>query len=73
MLSYPRFGSPADIDRYAFDSARGDLFVCRLAGNFANDDTVASLEYAVAILNTPLILVLGHESCGERDDRVAQG
>jgi carbonic anhydrase len=49
---------------YAFDSARGDLFVCRVAGNFANDDTVASLEYAVAILNTPLILVLGHESCG---------
>ena len=49
---------------YAFDSARGDLFVCRVAGNFANDDTVASLEYAVAILNTPLILVLGHDSCG---------
>jgi carbonic anhydrase len=49
---------------YAFDSSRGDLFVCRVAGNFANDDTVASLEYAVAILNTPLILVLGHDSCG---------
>src|ERR1700721_1876477 len=49
---------------YAFDSARGDLFVCRVAGNFANDDTVASLEYASAILNTPLILVLGHDSCG---------
>jgi carbonic anhydrase len=49
---------------YAFDSGRGDLFVCRVAGNFANDDTVASLEYAVAMLNTPLILVLGHESCG---------
>lgn len=49
---------------YAFDSGRGDLFVCRVAGNFANDDTVASLEYAVAILNTPLLLVLGHESCG---------
>jgi carbonic anhydrase len=49
---------------YAFDSGRGDLFVCRVAGNFANDDTVASLEYAVAILSTPLLLVLGHESCG---------
>jgi carbonic anhydrase len=49
---------------YAFDSGRGDLFVCRVAGNFANDDTVASLEYAVAIFNTPLIVVLGHESCG---------
>src|SRR4030081_461576 len=52
---------------YAFDSGRGDLFVCRVAGNFANDDTVASLEYAVAILNTPLILVLGHEACGAVD------
>ena len=52
---------------YAFDSGRGDLFVCRVAGNFANDDTVASLEYAVAILNTPLFMVLGHETCGAVD------
>jgi carbonic anhydrase len=52
---------------YAFDSGRGDLFVCRVAGNFANDDTVASLEYAVAILGTPLLLVLGHDSCGAVD------
>ncbi len=49
---------------YAFDSGRGDLFVCRVAGNFANDDTVASMEYAVAMLGTPLIMVLGHDSCG---------
>jgi len=48
----------------AFDSARGDLFVCRVAGNFANDDMVASLEYAVAELKTPLIMVLGHSACG---------
>jgi carbonic anhydrase len=52
---------------YAFDSGRGDLFVCRVAGNFANDDTVASLEYGVAVLNSPLILVLGHDSCGAVD------
>jgi carbonic anhydrase len=52
---------------YAFDSGRGDLFVCRVAGNFANDDTVASLEYGVAVLNSPLILVLGHDSCGAID------
>jgi carbonic anhydrase len=52
---------------YAFDTGRGDLFVCRVAGNFANDDTVASLEYAVAVLKAPLILVLGHESCGAVD------
>jgi carbonic anhydrase len=49
---------------YAFDSGRGDLFVCRVAGNFANNETVASLEYSVAELGAPLILVLGHDSCG---------
>ena len=52
---------------YAFDSGRGDLFVCRVAGNFANNDTVASLEYSVAVLNAPLVMVLGHESCGAVD------
>ena len=49
---------------YCFDTARGDVFVCRVAGNFASDDIVASLEYTVQVLNTPLIMVLGHESCG---------
>jgi carbonic anhydrase len=52
---------------YAFDSGRGDLFVCRVAGNFANEESVASLEYAVSALSTPLILVLGHEACGAVD------
>ena len=52
---------------YAFDTGRGDLFVCRVAGNFANDDTVASFEYAVSVLNTPLIMVLGHQACGAVD------
>jgi carbonic anhydrase len=52
---------------YAFDSGRGDLFVCRVAGNFANDDSVASLEYGVAVLGVPLILVLGHDACGAVD------
>ncbi len=52
---------------YCFDSARGDLFVCRIAGNFASDEMVASLEYAVQVLNTPLIMVLGHEACGAVD------
>jgi carbonic anhydrase len=35
---------------YCFDTARGDLFVCRVAGNFASDEMVASLEYAVQVL-----------------------
>ena len=57
---------------YAFDSGRGDIFVCRVAGNFANPDTIASFEYAVAVLSTPLILVLGHQACGAVDSTIKQ-
>ncbi|UVL42518.1 carbonic anhydrase [Pseudomonas sp. B21-040] len=49
---------------YAFDTARGDLFSIRVAGNFVTDEGLASLEYAIAVLGSPLILVLGHEDCG---------
>ncbi len=49
---------------YAFDSARGDLFVVRVAGNFLNPDNLASFEYTVEVLKTPLLMVLGHDSCG---------
>ena len=49
---------------FAFDQGPGDLFVVRLAGNFANDDGLASLEFAVKFLGVPLILVLGHSNCG---------
>ena len=52
---------------YCFDTARGDIFVCRVAGNFASDEIVASLEYAVQVLNTPIIMVLGHDACGAVD------
>ncbi len=52
---------------YCFDAARGDLFVCRVAGNFATEEIIASLEYGVQVLNTPLIMVLGHDSCGALD------
>jgi carbonic anhydrase len=55
---------------YAFDSSRGDLFVCRVAGNFANDDIIASFEYGIAVLNTPLIMVLGHRACGAIDSTI---
>lgn len=52
---------------YAFDTGRGDLFVCRVAGNFADANTIASFEYGVAVLGVPLIMVLGHQSCGAVD------
>ena len=50
-----------------FDQSIGHVFVVRVAGNVATPDTIASLEYGVAVLGTPLILVLGHDSCGAVD------
>ncbi|SHL33619.1 carbonic anhydrase [Roseibium suaedae] len=50
-----------------FDQAPGDLFVVRVAGNFINEDGLASLEYAAAVLGIKAILVLGHTSCGAVD------
>lgn len=49
---------------YAFDTGRGDLFTVRVAGNFMTPDGLASLEYAVAVLGTPLVFALGHDGCG---------
>jgi carbonic anhydrase len=48
----------------AFDQGPGDLFVVRVAGNFVNNDGLASLEYGVKFLGVPLIVVLGHTHCG---------
>lgn len=47
-----------------FDQDPGDLFVVRVAGNYVNSDALASLEYGVAVLHTPLVMVLGHSGCG---------
>lgn len=47
-----------------FDAGRGDLFVARVAGNFVTPEILASLEYGTAVLQSPLIMVLGHDSCG---------
>lgn len=47
-----------------FDQEPGELFMVRLAGNFVSDYGLASLEYAVEVLGTPLLLVLGHTHCG---------
>lgn len=46
-----------------FDQGIGDIFVVRVAGNVAATDEVASLEYAVDHLDTPLVVVLGHTRC----------
>jgi carbonic anhydrase len=47
-----------------FDKGLGDLFVVRNAGQVISDSVLGSLEYAVAVLHVPLILVLGHDGCG---------
>lgn len=47
-----------------FDQQPGDLFVVRVAGNYAAPETLASIEYGAAVLGIKLLLVLGHSSCG---------
>jgi carbonic anhydrase len=47
-----------------FDRGLGDLFVIRTAGHTLDDAVLGSIEYGVAELGIPLILVLGHEKCG---------
>jgi carbonic anhydrase len=47
-----------------FDRGIGDIFDVRVAGNIATPEVLGSIEYAVGLLNTPLLMVLGHERCG---------
>jgi carbonic anhydrase len=50
-----------------FDVGKGDIFVVRVAGNVVNGAgpiVKGSIEYAVAELRVPLIMVLGHSNCG---------
>ena len=47
-----------------FDQGLGDLFVIRNAGHIIDTAVLGSIEYAVHLLETPLIVVLGHDSCG---------
>ena len=52
------------VPELAFDTGVGELFVVRVAGNVANTSTIASIEYAVGRLGTPVVVVMGHERCG---------
>ena len=47
-----------------FDVGLGELFVIRVAGNVYSPEISGSLQYAGAILNTALFVVLGHKGCG---------
>lgn len=47
-----------------FDQPPGNVFTVRIAGNFVENAGLGSIEYAVAVLKSKLIVVLGHSSCG---------
>ncbi|WP_067177814.1 carbonic anhydrase [Microtetraspora niveoalba] len=47
-----------------FDRGLGDLFVVRTAGHVLGPEVLGSIEYGVSVLGCPLVVVLGHDSCG---------
>ncbi|WP_291143685.1 carbonic anhydrase family protein [Flavobacterium sp. UBA7680] len=47
-----------------FNKGIGDLFVGRVAGNFANTDLLGSMEFGCKLMGAKVVIVLGHESCG---------
>mgnify|MGYP006289472607 CR=1 FL=1 len=47
-----------------FDAGVMDLFVVRVAGNVCNTDEIGCIEYGLAHVNTPVLVVLGHTQCG---------
>ena len=50
-----------------FNTGLGELFIVRNAGNTVDTVALGSIEYAIAVLGVPLIVVLGHERCGAVD------
>lgn len=49
---------------FVFDQGLGKLFVIRVAGNVADTDEIGTIEYGIGHLHTPVLLVMGHTSCG---------
>lgn len=47
-----------------FDQGLGDMFVVRTAGHVVDTTVIGSIEYGVDLLGSPLVVVLGHDSCG---------
>lgn len=52
---------PAEI---IFDQGFGDLFMCRVAGNVATPEEIGSLEFGTSVLNSKVLMVMGHKRCG---------
>ena len=49
---------------YIFDAGVMDIFVIRVAGNVCDVDEIGSIEYGLAHVHTPVLVVLGHTQCG---------
>jgi carbonic anhydrase len=47
-----------------FDRGLGDLFVVRTAGHVMGPEVLGSIEFGVEVLGCPLVVILGHDSCG---------
>jgi carbonic anhydrase len=47
-----------------FDAGIMDLFVIRVAGNICRADEIGTIEYGLAHVKTPLVVILGHTKCG---------
>ena len=54
-----------------FDQGFGDLFICRIAGNIVNTETIGSLEFGCAVLGAKVLYVMGHSSCGAVNATIA--
>ena len=52
------------VPEIVFDLPLGSLYTCSVAGNVPTTDIIESLEYAVSLLGVPLLVVMGHTSCG---------
>lgn len=57
---------------HLFNTGLGELYVVRTAGHTIDAETIAGLEHAVADLNVPLCVVLGHEGCTAIAHSIAQ-
>lgn len=55
-----------------FDQGLGDLFVGRIAGNFADVEMLGSMEFATKVAGSKVIVVMGHESCGAIKSAIAE-
>lgn len=53
------------------DQGLGDIFVGRIAGNFADEEMLGSMEFATKVAGSKVIVVMGHESCGAVKSAIA--